>query len=52
MPKISIADSVYVCGEDEDFICLSEKAEDRLLWIMTGLMMLSITPFFVLALLM
>ena len=54
MNKITEADVVHVRGSggQEDFLWLSEKAERRLLWVFTGLMILAATPVFALALLM
>ena len=45
-------DVIHICGDDGEHYWFSEKAEQRLLWVFTGLMMLAVTPAFALALLM
>lgn len=36
-------------SDGDDFIWMSEKAESRLQWIMTGLLALTIAPVFIMA---
>ena len=54
MNKITEADVIHIrgTGGQEDFLWLSEKAEQRLLWVFTGLMIIAVSPVFALALLM
>ena len=54
MNRLTEAEVIHVrgSGEQEDFLWLSEKAEQRLVWVFTGLMVLAASPVFLLALLM
>lgn len=42
MNRLQEADVIHVCGENEDFLWLSEKAENRLSWILAGILVLAI----------
>ena len=48
MNHVEDAEAIILCGE-EDYIWMSEKAEERLSWILTGIIVLAITPVLALA---
>lgn len=52
MNRIEEADVIRICGEDDDYIWMSEKAERRLSWILAGVATLAILPVFILPFLM
>ena len=52
MNKYDDADVIKVCSEEGDFLWLSEKAERRLGWILSGIMVLATLPVFIVAFLM
>ena len=51
MNKQENADVIRFCGENGDYYWLSEKAERKLTWILTGLMVILTVPVFALSLL-
>ena len=52
MNKLEDADVIEICGEEESYMWFSERAENRLAWILTGAVILATLPVFILAFLM
>lgn len=52
MNRIEEADVIRICGEDNDYIWMSEKAERRLSWILAGVAAVFTLPVFILPFLM
>lgn len=52
MNELGDADVIRICGDEEDYLWLSEKAQNRLSWILSGLMILVSMPVLLIAFLM
>ena len=52
MYKIDDADPIRVCCGEDEFYWLSERAERRLVWILSGILALATLPVLLLAFLM
>lgn len=49
MKRNESADVIRVSGEDDCYYLMSEKAERRVCWVMTGILAMAIMPVFILA---
>ena len=52
MSKNENADVIHICGDGEESYWLSEKAENRVAWLVSGAIFLMITPVLLLPLFM
>lgn len=52
MSKNENTDVIHICGDDEESYWFSEKAENRVAWIISGALFLMTTPVLLLPLLM